>query len=93
MLCPIFLGPLFKDSGQRDSIPSSCSECVTLIPKDSIPPPAQDLLRHQKDIITTNCRFMDDAGSPGSERCDQRCWRETEASRAKQKVVIPSPKP
>ena len=46
----------------------------------------QDMLGYQKDILVTNCRFLDDSGQPGADRCDSSSWRETPESLEAQKA-------
>ncbi len=39
-------------------------------------------MRHDSEVVVTNCAFVDDAGMATGRLCDQGCWSETPASRA-----------
>ena len=41
----------------------------------------EDLLATRKNIVTTDCVYLDDDGAPTDRHCDGNSWAETDASR------------
>ncbi len=41
----------------------------------------EDLLATRKNIVTTDCVYLDDDGAPADRHCDGNSWAETDASR------------
>ena len=50
----------------------------------------EDLLATRKNIVTTDCVYLDDVGVATDRHCDGNSWAETEASRQYLTKVDPS---